>query len=259
MLIDQQFRVSLNREVSVLYEENDLLWYAVVRELELYPIAVDQEVLGNLLGKIRITTSQGSVTFRVSDESGTAVATNGILPMTATTLTSQLAEGQRGWELKNTIEGKAYIHAASPLSLDIGTYYLENCRDVTELFANRQFQYQGFFAVLLILAAVVGILSMAVTSAMLCRPVGAVVRAAEKAVGGGGALTCRGAALCCSPAFFFGTICPKEKEEWRFTPFLAIHRPADKSLYRPEYNPISCTTHPECWLKRIHSLSDAGS
>lgn len=145
VLIDQQFRVSLNREVSALYEENDLLRYAVVRELELYPIAVDQEVLGNLLGKIRITTSQGSVTFRVSDESGTAVATNGILPMTATTLTSQLAEGQRGWELKNTIEGKAYIHAASPLSLDIGTYYLENCRDVTELFANRQFQYQGLF------------------------------------------------------------------------------------------------------------------
>ena len=97
VLIDQQFRVSLNREVSALYEENDLLRYAMVRELELYPIAVDQEVLGNLLGKIRITTSQGSVTFRVSDESGTAVATNGILPMTAITLTSQLAEGQRGW------------------------------------------------------------------------------------------------------------------------------------------------------------------
>ena len=167
VLIDQQFRASLNREVSALYEENDLLRYAMVRELELYPIAVDQEALGNLLGKIRITTSRGSVTFRVSDESGTAVATNGILPMTAITLTSQLAEGQRGWELKNTIEGKRYIHAASPLSLDTGTYYLENCRDVTELFANRQFQYQGFFTVLLILAAVVGILSMAVTSAML--------------------------------------------------------------------------------------------
>lgn len=40
---------------------------------------------------------------------------------------------------------------------------------------------------------------------------GAAVRSAEKAVGGGGALTCRGAALCCSPAFMFGTKCPKHK------------------------------------------------
>ena len=38
VLIDQQFRASLNREVSALYEENDLLRYAMVRELELYPI-----------------------------------------------------------------------------------------------------------------------------------------------------------------------------------------------------------------------------
>ena len=37
----------------------------------------------------------------------------------------------------------------------------------------------------------------------------AAVRSAEKAVGGGGALTCRGVALCCSPAFFFGTNCPE--------------------------------------------------
>lgn len=41
---------------------------------------------------------------------------------------------------------------------------------------------------------------------------GAAVRSAEKAVGGGGALTCRGAALCCSPAFMFGTKCPKHKK-----------------------------------------------
>ena len=38
-----------------------------------------------------------------------------------------------------------------------------------------------------------------------------------------------------------------------------LHRPADKSRYRPEYNPRSGTAHPACWLKRIHSRSDAGS
>ena len=69
---------------------------------------------------------------------------------------------------------------------------------------------------------------------ILCRPLGAAVRAAEKAVGGGEPMTCRGAALRRSPAFTtsgmmgyptksqdfvgrggateradFGTICPK--------------------------------------------------
>ena len=44
----------------------------------------------------------------------------------------------------------------------------------------------------------------------VCRPLGAVVRAAEKAVGCGELMTCRGAALCRSPAFSaLGQIVPK--------------------------------------------------
>ena len=74
VLIDQQFRTSLDREVSALYEENDLLRYALVRELELYPVAVERESLGDLFSKISITTGRGSVTFRVSDETGASVA-----------------------------------------------------------------------------------------------------------------------------------------------------------------------------------------
>ena len=167
VLIDQQFRTSLDREVSALYEENDLLRYALVRELEVYPAAVDREVLGDLFSKISITTGRGSVTFRVSDETGAAVAASGTLPISAASLTSQLAEGQRGWELKNTRENRVYLHAASPLSLDAGTFYLENCREITELLTNRQSQYRSFFTLLLVLTAVVGVLSLAVTSVML--------------------------------------------------------------------------------------------
>ena len=167
VLIDQQFRTSLDREVSALYEENDLLRYALVRELESYPVAVDRESLGDLFSKISITTGRGSVTFRVSDETGASVAASGTLPISAASLTSQLAEGQRGWELKNTRENRVCLHAASPLSLDAGTFYLENCREVTELLTNRQSQYRSFFTLLLILTAVVGVLSLAVTSVML--------------------------------------------------------------------------------------------
>lgn len=167
VLIDQQFRTSLSREVSALYEENDLLRYALARELESYPAAVNRETLESLFSGIRITTGRGSVTFRVSDESGAAIAVNGTLPVPAEALTARLGEGQRGWELEKTAAGGVYLHAASPLRLDAGTFYLENCRDVTELLTQRQSQYRGIFALLLILAAIVGALSMAVVSVLL--------------------------------------------------------------------------------------------
>lgn len=64
VLIDQQFRTSLSREVSALYEENDLLRYALARELESYPAAVDRETLESLFSGIRITTGRGSAATR---------------------------------------------------------------------------------------------------------------------------------------------------------------------------------------------------
>lgn len=44
ILIDAQFRASLNREVSALYEENDLLRYALAQELTFHPLYSRQEL-----------------------------------------------------------------------------------------------------------------------------------------------------------------------------------------------------------------------
>ena len=43
-LIDTQFRSSLEREVSALYEENDLLRYALAQELAFHPLYSRQEL-----------------------------------------------------------------------------------------------------------------------------------------------------------------------------------------------------------------------
>ena len=43
-LIDTQFRASLEREVSALYEENDLLRYALAQELTFNPLYSRQEL-----------------------------------------------------------------------------------------------------------------------------------------------------------------------------------------------------------------------
>ena len=166
VLIDSQFRTSLDREVSAVYEENDLLRYTLARELEDQMIASQQD-LAQLVSGIHITTGNGTVSFRISGERGESVISSGTVPVDAAPLTGNLPQGQRGWELTQAQGERMYIHAASPLAFGEETLYLENCREVTQLFTTRQEQYQSFTYLMLILVTVVDLLSLAVTSVML--------------------------------------------------------------------------------------------
>ena len=77
-LINSQFRASLDREVAALYEENDLLRFALAQELAFNPL-YDREELARAAGGITITTGRGrTVSFRLSDETGKALGGNEI-------------------------------------------------------------------------------------------------------------------------------------------------------------------------------------
>ncbi|WP_295761876.1 cell wall metabolism sensor histidine kinase WalK [uncultured Oscillibacter sp.] len=168
-LIGAQFRSSLEREVSALYEENDLLRFALAQELSFHP-AYSREELAKAAGGITISTGQGrTVSFRLSDEAGRALGGSGALPVNAAALTAQLPEGQRGWVMEALGDGRIYLHAASPLALEDGILYLENCREVSGLFHSRSEQYQSFFSLMLALTGAVGALSL-FTAAVLLRP-----------------------------------------------------------------------------------------
>lgn len=182
VLIDAQFRTSLEREAAATYEENDLLRYTLARELETTPV-LTQDELAELIRGIRITTGQGTVSFRVSDRSGRTVVSNGTLPVEAAALTAKLPEGQRGWVLTPTVNERTYLHAASPLIFGNGILYLENCREVTSLFTTRQEQYRYYFYLMLVLIAVVAILALAVSSVML-RPLARLSAAAKRMAAG---------------------------------------------------------------------------
>lgn len=171
-LIDAQFRSSLDREVSALYEENDLLRFALAQELSFNPL-YSREELAAAAGGITISTGQGrgggTVSFRLSDEAGNALGGSGTLPVRAEPLTAALPAGQRGWVMNALPDGRIYLHAASPLALEDGILYLENCREVSDLFASRAEQYQSFFSLMLALTAAVGALSL-FTASVLLRP-----------------------------------------------------------------------------------------
>ena len=179
VLIDQQFRSSLDREVSALYEENDLLRFALAQELTFNPL-YSREELAKAAGGITISTGQGrTVTFRLSDETGAALGGSGVLPVNAGALTAKLPAGQRGWVMDTLGDGRVYLHAASPLALEDGMLYLENCRDVSAVYAARSEQYQSFFSLMLALTGAVGALSL-FAAAMLLRPLSRLSAAARR-------------------------------------------------------------------------------
>ena len=182
VLIDTQFRVSLEREVSALYEENDLLRYALAQELAFHPLYSRKELAAAARG-ISISTSRGTVAFRLSGEDGETLGGSGQLAVEAVPLTAVLPRGQRGWVMDALQDGRVYLHAASPLALEDGVLYLENCREISSLFQDRSEQYRSFFTLVLVLTGAVGALSLAV-AAMLLRPLGRLSAATRQMAAG---------------------------------------------------------------------------
>lgn len=168
LLIDAQMRNSIEREAASLYEINDLLRYTLHRETSALPMT--PEMLVERTEKVEVTTGGGTVPYRLSDSAGVQQGGKGSLPVQAAPLVAQLGEDQRGWMLQQVGE-RTYLHAASAMKMVGGTLYLENCRDVSELFANRAEQYRSFFTFMLALVVGVALVSLLI-SYLLFRPLG---------------------------------------------------------------------------------------
>ena len=168
VLIDSQFRTSLEREVAAVYEENDLLRFTLTREMHIDPIS-NQEELASLAENITINTGHDTVTFRISTKDGRTIALKGVIVPEASSLTTQLKENQRGWQLAQTEDNHIYLHVASPLIFEDDLLYLENCRDVSSLFTTRSEQYQSFFYLMTALTLAVGAASLFITALKIGR------------------------------------------------------------------------------------------
>ena len=178
LLIDTQFHASLKQEVAAVYEENDMLRYALVRETQVIQAAGLSQVL-EAAGSITIHTSRGQVAFRLSGEDGAVLY--GSLPVDST-LIGRLSPTRRGWTLTQA-GGRYYIHAAVPLSLEDGTLFLENGRDVEGLFLTRQEQYERFTYLMTALVLAVALASLGV-SALILRPLKQLSAAAQRMADG---------------------------------------------------------------------------
>ncbi len=165
-LINQQFHIALQRETTAVFEESDMLCYAIGSEAENYP-AISWEELGNMAGDILVQTSRGEVDFRLSDKQGQRVGARGSLPEAATGLVTSLSENERGWQIVTTEAGRIYLHAATPIALENGGLFLENGRDVTEIYQTRTEQYRRFTYLMLGMVLVLGVLIYLLTYFLL--------------------------------------------------------------------------------------------
>lgn len=167
VLINSQFDTGFDREVTALYEENDLLRYALSRDAHRSAYFGETD-FSELVQNLSITTNGRTVALRLCDGNGMTVGAGETLPMEPAKLISQLPDDARGWELCRVGE-RLYLHGASPIVFDGRTLFLENCREVTALFQQRDEQYRAFFYLMLAVTAAVGVLSF-FTASIILRP-----------------------------------------------------------------------------------------
>lgn len=177
LLIDAQFRTSLDREVASLYDENQLVAESMVRALQQEPAPRCQTAA--LLAD-RMAAASGT-SFRVISSSGAPLG-GAAGPSSCAALPQALGTTQRGWVLTREPEGYC-LRSARALELQDGTVYLESWRDMDDLFSARQAQYRFFFFLLLGLIAGVGGISLAV-SLWITRPVARLSAAARQVAQG---------------------------------------------------------------------------
>lgn len=165
-LIRSQFRMSMEREISTAYAENDILWQFMDRELQ--SLDVSEPVgtqIASLAGNITVDTSGGKMAFSVSDGSGKRLYSNSGLSGSASVYTS-ISPNTRGYEIWRN-EGRYYIHMVRAAAIQEQPYYLENFREITYLFEARKSQYTSFAFLMVVLSAAVGLVTFFICSMLL--------------------------------------------------------------------------------------------
>ena len=178
-LIDGQFRAGLESQADVVMTENTLLRRTLLRELQFLG-RLDRDTAVQLAEEETASAEQRGMFYRLTDGQGQSLA-GSRLPVESRA-TPYLADDQQGWEILQNGE-RYYLHAFSPLVLDSEVLYLENWHEISDLFSDREAQYDAFFYLLLglILASALAALSV---SAWIARPLNRLSAAARQMAAG---------------------------------------------------------------------------
>ena len=179
LLIETGFKSSLQREIEMAYQENDILFSSFINEIfspvdgyvdSGYSDAERFSVIQSSATTLRVQTFNGSISFCLRDKSGKMIYQNGGF-FDDSSLTKKINSGSRGYKIIRN-SNKYKIHTLRKLDLGIEELdiYLENSRDISSLFKGRKDQYQTFMYCIGLLS-LIGAIVIFIVTRWLVKPI----------------------------------------------------------------------------------------
>ncbi len=164
-LISSQFHAGLSREVTSLFEESDLLRYALVGEAG---SSASTQHMTTAAQRLTNSAANRAVPFALRTADGTQLMASPSFAASPSAA-SPPSPDQRSWTMERLETGEHLITAMTSVPSAEGTLYLENQRDVSALYAQRDEQYRLFTSIEAAAVAAVGLLA-ALLSRWILRP-----------------------------------------------------------------------------------------
>lgn len=164
MLIQTNFQTNLQREIESVYLENDILSSTLLRDFMVLEKnstdAIDtRNALQDFIANITIETFDGSISFCIRDQEGNLIYQNGGFD---NTITYKTKKGQRGYIIEEKKESYT-LHSMKMISLYGQNVYVENMRNISDIFVSRANQFYSLFYYTIILSIISGIIIYIIT------------------------------------------------------------------------------------------------
>lgn len=193
VLIYSSFKNSMEREIEAAWQENDMLCFSLNQGLawsmEMSNISLmwgnpgeNEKNYKEVLTKaMTIQTTDGVIPFSFSSDEGEVIC-GSRKPGFDDGLIKTLSMQERGYEIRKN-DNRYTIHCARPVTLLNEHYFIENYRDITEVFEN-QASYTRTFSMIMGLLFLVGGAVIFVISYWLVRPIQQLSQATRRLAAG---------------------------------------------------------------------------
>lgn len=183
MLIESGFKSSLQREIEMAYQENDIIYSSFVKELlspffgystnGVYDIsggfdAEKLQVIHESITTLTIQSFSGTISFCLRDKDGQMIYQNGGFSNDSS-LVKKVKSGTRGYKIVENSD-KYKVHVLRKLDIEGEDIFLENSRDISSLFKGRKEQYQSFLYCIGLLS-LVGTVVIFIVTRWLVKPI----------------------------------------------------------------------------------------
>lgn len=179
LLIETGFKSSLEREIEMAYQENDILFSSFVNDIftpidgyvnTAYSNDERFSIIQSSATTLRVQTFNGSISFCLREKNGKMIYQNGGF-FDDSSLIEKIKPGTRGYKIVQN-DNKYKIHTLRRLDLGINDIdiYLENSRDISSLFKGRKDQYQTFMYCIGLLS-LIGAVVIFIVTRWLVKPI----------------------------------------------------------------------------------------